>query len=58
MSEHIGFQDINEESKKRKKIIIDFLKSNEEDTDNCDELCLFNIHYSNPAFVFNYLLNQ
>ena len=56
MSEHIGFQDINEESKKRKKIIIDFLKSNEEDTDNCDELCLFNIHYSNPAFVFNYLL--
>ena len=56
MSKPIGFQDINEESKKRKKIIIDFFKSNEEDTDNSDELYLFNIHYSNPAFIFNYLL--
>ena len=55
MNNHIGFQDINEKSKERKKIIIDFIKSNEDDHDD-DELCLFNIHYSNPAFVFNYLL--
>ena len=55
MSNHIGFQDINKDSKKRKEIIIDFFKSNEEDSD-CEETYLFNIHYSNPAFVFNYLL--
>jgi len=56
MSKHIGLQDINEDSKKRKDIIIEFFKSNEEDCSDIDELCLFNIHYSNPAFVFNYLL--
>ena len=55
MSNHIGLQNINEDSKKRKKIIIDLFKSNEYFSDS-DELCLFDIHDSNPYFVFYYLL--
>ena len=35
--------------------MIESFKSKEEDKD-FEEKFLFNIHYSNPAFIFNYLL--
>ena len=55
MDQPIGLQDIIDESKNRKKIMIESYISKEEDED-FEEKCLFNIHYSNPAFTFNYLL--
>lgn len=59
IEEHIGFQDISVESKERKDIIIKTyeIKEDEELGDSeKEERYLFNIHYSNPAFIFNYLL--
>ena len=61
MGEHIGFQEILDESKERKDIIIktfDIKEDDEEDLADSEkeEKYLFNIHYSNPAFIFNYLL--
>ena len=61
MREHIGFQEILTESKERKDIIIKTFDIKEDDEEDfCDsekeEKFLFNIHYSNPAFIFNYLL--
>ena len=54
MDEHIGFQTITQECLKRKNLFLkDYLSGKE---DNEEELFLFNIHYSNPAFLFNYLL--
>ena len=54
MDEHIGFQTITPECLKRKGLFIkDYLSGKE---DHEEELFLFNIHYSNPAFLFNYLL--
>jgi len=54
MDEHIGFQTINNDCLKRKNFFIkDYLSSKEDDD---GEVFLFNIHYSNPAFLFNYLL--
>ena len=51
---HIGFQDINVESKNRKNLFIQLYNINEDDEEN--SIHLFNIHYNNPAFVFNFLL--
>ena len=57
MSQHIGFQDISQESTERKLLILKNYNCNNDDYDeNIEETHLFNIHYSNPAFVFNYLL--
>ena len=54
MDEHIGFQMINQNCLKRKNLFLkDYFSSQEEKEEN---LYLFNIHYSNPAFLFNYLL--
>ena len=58
MSQHIGLQEIYNETKERKKAIIKCYESKkDEETENKgEEVYLFNIHYSNPAFTFNYLL--
>ena len=57
MSQHIGFQDISQESTERKLLILNNYNCNNDDYEgNIEETHLFNIHYSNPAFVFNYLL--
>ena len=60
MSSQIGLQNISEESLARKQLILNTYKSDEEDMGVCQnldqELHLFDIHYSNPVFVCNYLL--
>ena len=61
IGEPVGLQEILPESKERKDIIIKTyeLKDDEEDElgeSEKEEKYLFNIHYSNPAFIFNYLL--
>ena len=57
MSQPIGLQEILNESKARKKTMISSYNSKEdEETEADEENYLFNIHYSNPAFTFNYLL--
>ena len=52
MSQHIGFQEISKVSVERKKF---FIKNYNDEVDEAEKY-LFNIHYSNPAFVFNYLI--
>ena len=57
MGEQIGFQEITKESKERKKTILVTYNAKEEESDESEEeKYLFNIHYSNPAFIFNFLL--
>ena len=60
MENHIGFQNINIETKTKRNIFVNNLILNMEDevenAENKEEIYLFNIHYSNPAFVINYLL--
>ena len=55
MGEQIGFQDISNESKNRRQTIISTYDQRDEDNDE-EDVFLFNIHYSNPAFTFNFLL--
>ena len=54
MEQQIGFQELTNDSKDRKNTIITNYDDKENDDD--EEQFLFNIHYSNPAFLFNYLL--
>ena len=54
MEEQIGFQDITNESIDRKNTIIK--NYDDKKIEDGEEKFLFNIHYSNPAFLFNYLL--
>ena len=56
LSQHIGLQDSLPESKKRKDLFLKTFKSNEDDREINEEMFIFTIHYSNPAYVFNYLL--
>ena len=56
MGAHIGFQEIDKDSLKRRDFFLHTYCSNLEHCDLDKEICLFNIHYSNPAYVFNYLL--
>ena len=56
MDEHIGFQNITPKSIERKNLFLTSYITYSEDNQFGDEICLFNIHYSNPSFVFNYLL--
>ena len=57
MGEHIALQDISNESIIRRDIIINMYEGEVGETDEeSEEKFLFNIHYSNPAFIFNYLL--
>ena len=59
MNTHIGLLGINEESIKRKNLILESYNTNldEKKFDNEDEeVCLFNTYYSNPIYICNYLL--
>ena len=56
LSQHIGLQDFLPESKKRKDLLLKTFKSNDDDKEINEEMHIFSIHYSNPAYVFNYLL--
>ena len=59
MSQHIGMQSINFQAKTKRDIIIKTYLSNDESQNdflNTEENILFHIHYSNPAFTFNFLL--
>ena len=56
MDEHIGFQNITPESIERKNLFLTSYITYSEENKFDEEICLFNIHYSNPSFLFNYLL--
>ena len=60
LDKHIGFQDITRESKKRRNIYLvkyeDKMEDKIKNKNFTEEVVLFTIHYSNPAYVFNYLL--
>jgi len=59
MNSHIGFLELNEESKKRKQQIIESYQTNLDDKkflQEQEEICLFNTYYSNPIYTCNYLL--
>ena len=56
LDKHIGLQDITVESLKRKELFILNYEDKLEVKDIEEEIILFNIHYSNPAYVCNYLL--
>ena len=59
LNQHIGLQELCAESIRRKDLFLKTLKSNfslnDEDDEN-KEMFIFSIHYSNPAFVLNYLI--
>ena len=58
LSKHLGLQEISAKSIKRKQLIIGL----DDESDDCEykgkskENFIFNIHYSNPTFVGNYLI--
>ena len=56
MKEHIGFQNITLDSIKRKDLFLKIYITKIEDPILSLEKFLFNIYYSNPAFLFNFLL--
>ena len=60
LNEHIGFQAVTEEAKKRKKLLKDTYDESIDDYDRdnkSDEtLCFFNTHYSNIIYTSNYLI--
>ena len=56
LNTHIGLQDKTNESIKRKDLFLKTFISNDEDREIHEDMCMFTIHYSNPAFIFNYLL--
>ena len=65
LSQHIGLQELNAESIRRKDLFLKTITSNLDDdnesnsqnsNDNYNELFIFSIYYSNPAFLFNYLI--
>jgi len=56
MNEHIGFQEITLDSIKRKDLFLKIYITKKDDDLLNSEMFLFNIYYSNPAFLFNYLL--
>ena len=57
---HLGMQEINEKTKKRKILVIESyntsLDAKYKDEEETNEKYLFNIHYSNPVYTCNYLI--
>ena len=53
MGAHIGFQEFDNDSIKRRDVLLHTYTTN---IYSDKEVYLFNIHYSKPSFVFNYLL--
>jgi hypothetical protein len=60
LNEHIGFQTVTEEAKKRKKLLKDTYDGSvdeyNEDNKTDETLCFFNTHYSNIVYTSNYLI--
>jgi hypothetical protein len=61
LKEHIGFQELNEKTTKRKMLIIQTYDSSKEETYEEENVknnsnYLFNTHYSNPVYTCNYLI--
>ena len=60
LNEHIGFQSVTEEAKKRKKVLKEIYDGSLDDYDGEDKnneiFCLFNTHYSNIIYTSNYLI--
>ena len=56
LGEHVALQNITNESTMRRDLIINIYEGDDDNEINETEKYLFNIHYSNPAFLFNYLL--
>ena len=59
MNTHIGLLGINEESIKRKNLILESYNTNLDEKkfgNEDEEVCLFNTYYSNPIYICNYLL--
>ena len=55
LDKHIGIQEFTGENLKRTNLFFKNYKYNEDDSESNEEVYLFNIHYSNPSFVFNFL---
>ena len=56
MNEHIGFQNISLDSIKRKDLFLKiYITKKDADLLNSENF-IFNVYYSNPAYLFNYLL--
>ena len=55
MSQHIGFQEINKQSEKRKRDLIYSYEMNAK-VGKDERIYLFNLFYSNPIFLSNFLI--
>jgi hypothetical protein len=56
MSEPIGFQELTEEGKERKELIIDSYKYSNMDSEDNNDNYYFNLFYSNITYTCNYLI--
>ena len=60
LNDHIGFQTVTEEAKKRKKLLKDTYDESLDEFDGDDKskelVCLFSTHYSNIVYTSNYLI--
>ena len=60
LKSHLGFQELNERTRKRKILIIDSYELSAEtllyQNEKTKGKCLFNTHYSNPTYICNYLI--
>ena len=58
LKEHIGFQEVTEEAKKRKKLLKEIYKGSKADYDEDDKTIpyFFSTHYSNIVYTSNYLI--
>ena len=56
LNDHIGLQENIPESMKRRDLFLKTFVTNDEDREINEDMFIFSIHNSNPAFIFNYLL--
>ena len=60
LGQHLGLQELNQKLNKRKEIIEQTYYSSKGETDggtdDNEQVCLFNTHYSNPVYTSNYLI--
>ena len=60
LGQHLGLQELNQKINIRKNIIEETYNSSkgetEEETEDNEQICLFNTHYSNPVYTANYLI--
>ena len=56
LTQHIGFQEFSDESKKRKNLFINSFKGLVEEKESNLEINYFNTHYSNIIYTSNYMV--